>query len=86
MLTVTKKQPVVNLTMSDGTFLGFISSMDLAKGPYVVFGKGWAIERNSKNSLCGFLYSDISRSSRPSANCDPATALTELLPKTVGVK
>lgn len=46
MLTVTQKQQVVNLTCS----FGFISSMDLAKGPYIVFGKGWAIERNSKNS------------------------------------
>lgn len=46
MLTVTQKQQVVNLTCS----FGFFSSMDLAKGPYIVFAKGWAIERNSKNS------------------------------------
>lgn len=31
---------------------GFISSADLAKGPYVMFG--WAIERNSKNSDGGW--------------------------------
>lgn len=50
MLTVTKKQPVVNLMCQMEHSFGFISSMDLAKSPYIVFGKGWAIERNLKNS------------------------------------